>query len=139
MGAYRYKDLIDKTLFAKKETKLYRNAANDAKPYATVKAGNAIGVLYSWVGSKSNREIDWLMFYDANNKPYYVPMIANTLDEASLKQQGVKTVEELTKEKQDKEKKEAGAVSYYIEKYVPYLLGAIIIVPVLKSIIDKKL
>jgi hypothetical protein len=66
-------------------------------------------------------------------------MVANTLDEAVLKQQGVKTVEEITKDQADKAKKDAGAVSYYIEKYVPYLLGAIIAIPVLKSIIDKKL
>ena len=79
------------------------------------------------------------MFYDSNNKPYYVPMISGTLDEAALKQQGVKDVEEQTKEAEDKAKKDAGAVSYYIEKYVPYLLGAIIAIPVLKSIIDKKL
>lgn len=139
MAAYRYKDLIGKTMFAKKDISLYRTASNDAKPYATVKAGSAIGVLYSWVGAKSDRNIDWLMFYDATNKPYYVPMVANTLDEATLKQQGVKTVEQLTKEEQDKIKKDAGAVSYYIEKYMPYLLGAIVAVPVIKSIINKKL
>jgi hypothetical protein len=139
MALYKYKDLINKTIVAKADIKLYRNALDTAIPYAVIKAGNPIGVLYSWVSAKANRNVDWLMFYDSNNKAYYVPMISGTLDEAALKQQGVKDVEEQTKEAEDKAKKNAGAVSYYIEKYVPYLLGAIILVPVLKTIINKKL
>jgi hypothetical protein len=136
---YRWKDLIDKSIFIKGDAKLYRSASDNAIPYATIKAGNPAGVLYSWVSAKVGRSVDWLMFYDKNNKVYYVPVIEGTVDLASLKAQGVKTSEERSKEEEDKNKKDAGAVSYYIEKYVPYILGAIIIVPVLKSIIDKKL
>jgi hypothetical protein len=139
MASYKLKDIIDKPLRAKKTVSLYRNALDDAKPFAEVKAGSTIGILYSIVSAKAGRSFDWLMFYDSNNKAYYVPVKTGTLDEASLKEQGVKTVEEQSKEAEEKAKKDAGAVSYYIEKYVPYLLGAIIIIPVLKSIIDKKL
>lgn len=139
MPQYKLKDLINKSIIAKKDTRLYRNAADNAVPYATIKAGSRIGVLYSFVSAKAGRNIDWLMFYDINNRPYYTPVISGTLDTASLKDQGVKTVEEQTKEQQDKEKKEAGMFSFYLEKYIPYLIGAIIAVPVLKSLIDKKL
>jgi len=139
MASYKLKDIIDKPIRAKKEISLYRNALDTAVPYATVKAGSMIGILFSIVNAKAGRSVDWLMFYDSNNKAYYVPVKTGTLDEVSLKEQGVKTVEEQTKEEENKAKKDAGIVSYYIEKYVPYIIGAIIIIPVLKSIIDKKL
>jgi len=139
MASYRLKDIIDKNIRAVKNVDLYRNAIDNAIPFASVKAGNNIGILFSIVTAKAGRSIDYLMFYDSNNKAYYVPVKSGTLDEVDLKQQGAKTVEERTKEEENKAKKDAGAVSYYIEKYVPYILGAIIIVPVLKSIIDKKL
>jgi hypothetical protein len=139
MAQYRWRDLLDKSIYIKGDAKLYRNASDNAKPYATIKAGTPVGKLYSWVSAKEGRSVDWLMFYDINNKAYYVPVNQGTLDLATLKAQGVKTVEEITKEKQDKDKKDAGAFSYYIEKYIPWLIGAIIVVPVLKSIVDKKL
>lgn len=136
---YRWKDLLDKSIYIKGDAKLYRSAADNAVPYATIKAGNSVGVLYSWVSAKEGRSVDWLMFYDFNKKAYYVPVNQGTLDLASLKAQGVKTVEEITKEEQDKAKKNEGVVSYYLEKYIPWLIGAIIAIPVLKSVIDKKL
>lgn len=139
MGSYKLKDIIDKPIRAIKTVNLYRNALDTATSFAEVKAGSMIGILYSIVNAKAGRSIDWLMFYDNNRKAYYVPVQTGTFDELDLKQQGVKTVEEQTKQEADKAKKDAGLLSYYIEKYIPYILGAIIIVPVLKSIIDKKL
>jgi len=139
MANYNLKDIIDKTIRAKKDISLYRNAIDTALPYATVKAGSNIGVLYSVVTAKAGRSVDWLMFYDNFNIPYYVPVKTGTLDSADLKEQGAKTVEEQTKEKQKQEKKEAGLFSYYIELYAPYIIGAIILVPILKKVIDKKL
>jgi hypothetical protein len=139
MASYKLKDIIDKPIRAKKDVSLYRTAADTAQPYATVKAGSMVGVLFSIVNARAGRSVDWLMFYDSNNKAYYTPVKTGTLDEVSLKQQGVKTVEEQTKEKQREEKKEAGLVSYYIEMYAPYIIGAIILVPILKQVIAKKL
>lgn len=139
MASYKLKDIIDKPIRAKKDISLYRNALDTAIPYATVKAGSMIGTLFSIVTAKAGRSVDWLMFYDSNKKAYYVPVQTGTLDEISLKEQGVKSVEEQSKEAADKAKKDAGVVSYYIEKYVPYLIGAIIAIPVLKSLINKKL
>lgn len=139
MANYKLKDIIDKPIRAIKNVSLYRTAIDTAVPFAEVQAGSMIGILYSIVNAKANRSIDWLMFYDSNNKAYYVPVTTGTIDELSLKEQGVKTVEEQSKEAENQNKKDAGIISYYIEKYVPYLLGAIIIVPVLKSIINKKL
>jgi hypothetical protein len=139
MASYKLKDIVDKTIYAKKDVRLYRIPSDTAQPYATIKAGSTVGVLYSMVYAKAGRSVDWLMFYDSNNKAYYVPVKTGTLDEALLKQQGVKTVEEQTKEKQKEEKKEAGLVSYYIEMYAPFIIGAIILVPILKQYIAKKL
>ena len=134
---YRWKDLLDKAIYINQDAKLYRNAADNEIPYATIKKGTPVGNLYSWVNAKKGRSVDWLVFIDKTDKFYYVPVKLGTFDLAALKAQGVKTAEEQSKQEENKTKKDAGIVSYYIEKYVPYILGVIVAIPILKSIINK--
>jgi hypothetical protein len=140
MAQYSLAELVGKPLTAKNATKLYRTASNSAKSYASVKAGSSLGTLFSWLNPNENRSVIWFMFYDTFNKPYYVPYNKNLVDLNALKQQGIKTVDEITKdEKNKKDFEEKGAVRFYLEKYAPYLIGAIFLIPIAKKIIDKKL
>ena len=51
-----------------------------------------------------------------------------------LKKQGIKDVEEVTKEVEEKKDyEEKGAVRFYLEKYAPYIIGAIFFVLVKDS------
>lgn len=140
MGKFSVKDLIDKPLTAKVATKLYRTANDAAKPYASVAAGQPLGTLYSWISPNANTKTLWFAFYDTNNKPYYVKYAKNLISSDALKKQGVKDVEEVTKEAEEKKDyEEKGAVRFYLEKYAPYIIGAIFLIPIAKKLIDKKL
>jgi hypothetical protein len=140
MASYNVNDLIGKNLIAKNATKLYRSANDASKPYASVKAGTSLGVLYSWLNPNENRKTIWFMFYDTFNKPYYIPYTSNLVDVSALKEQGVKTTKEIVdKEKEKKDFQDKGAFRFYLEKYAPYLIGAIFLIPIAKKIIDKKL
>jgi len=138
--SYTIKDLLDKPLIAKKATKLYRLPYDSAKHYASVAAGQPLGTLYSWINPNANTKYVWFSFYDSKNKPYYVPYKPNLLNSDDLKRQGVKDVETQTKEKKEQEKLESkGTFRFYLEKYAPYIIGALFIVPIAKKIIDKKI
>lgn len=137
---YSLASLVGKPLLAKTATKLYRNPTDTSTNYASVKAGQTLGVLYSWVNPNANTNSLWFMFYDSQNKPYYVKYRIDLVDRDDLARQGIKDVETETKEKKEKEERESkGAVQFYIEKYAPFLIAAVFVIPIAKQIIDKKL
>jgi hypothetical protein len=137
---FNIKNLIGKPLTAKVATKLYRSPSDNAKHYASVAAGQSLGILFSWINPSSTSNSLWFMFYDSNNKPYYVKYGKSVLNVNDLKRQGIKDVETETKESKEKEDIEnKGAFRFYLEKYAPFLIGAIFIIPLAKKIIDKKL
>jgi hypothetical protein len=137
---FNIKNLIGKPLTAKVATKLYRTPSDNAKHFASVAAGQPLGILFSWINPSANSNSLWFMFNDSKNKPYYVKYTKTLLNPNDLKRQGIKDVETETKEIKEKEDLESkGSIRFYIEKYAPYLIGAIIIIPIAKKIIDKKL
>lgn len=137
---YSLKDLVGKPLTAKVNTKLYRSPNDKAKHYASVKAGQSLGILFSWINPNQNTKTLWFMFYDSMNKPYYVPYNQNLVDNKDLTRQGIKDVETQTKEDKEKQSfEEKGAFRFYLEKYAPYVIGAFIIIPIVNKLIDKKL
>lgn len=139
MSTYNFEQLIGKSIYAINNTSVYRTPYDDSKPIYNVKKGNLIGVLYSIVSPRPGRSNTWLMFYDSNNRAYYWPTKPNTVDEESLKIQGVKTIEQVTKEESEKKAYEdKGPIRFYIEKYAPLIIAALIIVPIAKQYISKK-
>lgn len=93
---YSINDVLDKTIIANKDTFIYRNANDTAKPIFTAKKGSNIGKVYSWVKPSEYSSFTWLQFYDNTNRPYYI----RTDDAATnyLKDQGVKDTATVTKE-----------------------------------------
>jgi hypothetical protein len=140
MAEFNITNLIDRPLTAKVATKLYRTANDAAKNYASVAAGQPLGTLYSWISPNANTKSLWFMFYDSNNKPYYVKYSANLISSDALIKAGVKDVEKAAKEAKDKQDfEDKGAIRFYLEKYAPYIIGAIFLIPIAKKLIDKKL
>lgn len=94
--SYNAGDLLDKTFKAKGRVPLYHAAYDNETPYTYVEPGQIIGVLYSWLSPTAGRTGLWWMFYDQDNKPYYVPHKegGNYIDESFFKDQGVLTTEE---------------------------------------------
>ena len=139
MASYNLANIIGKNIFAKAKTPLYRAANDLSKPFSSINAGQFVGNVYSYIKPGKNTTKTWLMYYDQQNKPYYSILTGSNIDEKSLKDQGVKTVEEETKAaKQKQEFEEKGAIRYYIEKYAPYLIAALFVVPIAKQLITKK-
>lgn len=134
MATYNLSELINKTIRAKSNVQLYRSANDNANPYATIKSGQPVGVLYSYINPSGNTKSLWFMFYDGNNKPYYAKYLQGSVDESNLKAQGVVSTEQKTKEASDMAKKESdGLFQFYIEKYVPYIIAGLFLIPLIKE------
>jgi len=113
---YSVEKLIGNIFKAKTSVPVYRSVYAK-KAFYTVPAGGNIGTLYSWIEKNG---VIWFMFYDSKKKPYYVKHIEGSgqIDASSFKTQGVKTVEEATKEQQQKEKESnMGQFELFISKY----------------------
>jgi hypothetical protein len=128
--------MLDKTLYAKTNTYGYKGYINE-KNKVIYKAGDYIGTIYSWVEQDNKL---FLMVYasasDYNNfKATFVPIFKGNLNIPELKE----AVELENKKKQleaDQAKKEVvGATQFYIEKYAPWIIGAIVVGIAFPSII----
>lgn len=129
-------DIVGKTLIAKKKISIYRSRS-DAKPFGFVNAGQPVGIVYSYLSPNLNYPNLWWMFKD-NNKVYYAEHKEGNFDISALTNQGVISTDEKTKiarSKQEKEQK--GVVSFYIEKYMPWIIVGIFAVPIIKDLIKK--
>jgi hypothetical protein len=98
------KSIIDLVVYVNVETPVYRNTQTGAKPVFNIKKGGAAGKLYSWINPGNNTQNQWLMFYDSNNKPYYIKITSNNINTQQLIRQGAKTVDEIVKEKEAENK-----------------------------------
>jgi hypothetical protein len=136
MAIFSAKNIVGKTLIAKKKVYLYISPGAK-NPIASINPGQTIGVVYSYLSPNKNRSQLWWMFQNGINF-VYVPHQEGSFDIKSLKDQGVISTEDTTKAEQEKlEKAQKGAVSYYIEKYVPWIIAGIFAVPLIKDLIKK--
>jgi hypothetical protein len=95
---YNLADLIGKSYFANGDLGLTRYAGDGAKVVFTVKKGTSVGTVFSYLSPASGRTNSWLMFYDDNQKPYYVELKPGVTDSKALQQQGVKSEQQKTDE-----------------------------------------
>lgn len=134
MAAYDVTQLVGKTMKATGNVPLYRVPLDSAPSVFTVKPGQSIGVVYSYLLPKEGRTALYLMFYDSANKPYYMRWGA-PVDTGFLKDQGVKSDEQLQAEKTDANKS-FGDKALDAVKYLAIAAG---IAYLTKAVIDKKL
>lgn len=140
---------IGKTFYAKKNRTKFRYPGDykttfpgQSKLYV-FKPGELIGVVYSWL--QKDGSLYW-MFYDSNNKAYYVQHDDTAIELTKQIQNVIKVAE--SKEKAETEAaiqqneqaliEAKGVIPYYIEKYAPWVLGAFILVSLGKSFIQRK-
>jgi hypothetical protein len=136
MAIFNAKDIVGKTLIAKKKVYLY-SSPDATNPLASINPGQTIGVVYSYLSPNKNRPQLWWMFQNGI-KYVYVPHQEGSFDVKSLKDQGAISTEDKTKEEQEKlQKQQKGAFAYYIEKYVPWVIVGIFAVPIIKDLIKK--
>lgn len=137
---YSVNQIIGKTLIAKVDTKLYSGTRGTPSVVGTVKAGQPIGIVYSYLRPDQADGRSWLMF-DSNGRFYFVPNEAAS--GTGLKDQGALTLKDEIKKEQEEEERRNDPFGYYLKKYgIPALLlggGIYAVVQLGKTVIEKKL
>lgn len=124
IGGQRYSvnQIIDKILIASRNTTVYSSGFDVSKPKYTVRAGEPIGKVTSYLLPREGRKSTWLEVQTRAGY-FYVPNEAVGGSVTTLKEQGAKTVAQEIKEETAKAEKDADPVGYYIKKFgLPALL-----------------
>ena len=90
---YLLNDIVGTTYFATREVGLTRLPNDGAAEVFTVKNGQPVGVVDSYLLPKMGRSSVWLAFNDNSGRPYYVEIKAGQTDVSKLSAQGVTDVE----------------------------------------------
>lgn len=118
MATIKVTQLLDKDIFVSNSVKsvnVRRNTSVNSDLLASIKRGERIGKVYTWaygLDAKNNKDETqiWLQLYEKYNNPSgfgaWVKLAPYILDTKSLRDQGVKTTAEQTKEEEDKKKNE---------------------------------
>ena len=108
---------VDKTLVAKKPVKIYRSPGGEI--VTTVKPGLSVGRVYSWVGGVDETPLHFMFYAPApmDKIPYYAKYEPGAFDYDLLREQGIKTVAEQTKEKEEANKPTSEKIFDYVKKY----------------------
>jgi hypothetical protein len=95
----------------------------------TIQSGGLLGNVYSWV--TKNGLVYW-QFYDKYNMPYYAKQDSN-IDFPGLND----VLKQVQDEAITKEIATKGALNYYLQKYLPWIVGGIVVALVLPKIIKS--
>lgn len=142
---YSLADLIGKTFFADVDVDVYTNkpVQYDLDPVGVVKAGQPIGVLYSWVTDSDGTIL--FMFEGANSNyantlgSYFVKNNAADFDVQAFKQQGVLSIDEQLAAEAAAKAKANMTFGDYAQRFFIYGLVAFAVVALGKAAIQKKL
>jgi hypothetical protein len=115
--SYTIDKLIGLTIKAKNPTAYYDLPTyyNTAKKLGTVKSGDLVGVLYSWVGGTADRPLH-LQFRRGDGTFYYVPMLPGQIDNDFNRAQGLTTTQEDKEKDEDKNKSFTDKLLDYFRK-----------------------
>jgi hypothetical protein len=119
--------VIGKNLFSKGAVDLLDLPGG--KVIKTIQSGGLLGSVYSYV--TYNGMVYW-QFYDTYNKPFYAKQDSN-IDFPGLNN----VLKQVQDEAIAKEIEKKGALNYYLQKYLPWLVGGIVVALVLPKIIKS--
>ena len=115
--------VIGKSLYAKGVVNVYSVPGAVAR---VINDGGLIGVVDSYL--TRNGEVYW-QFYNAYGVPYYVKHDTN------LSLPGLNDIlAKIKDENINKQIEEKGAVNYYLQKYLPWIVGAVVVAFVFPAI-----
>lgn len=128
--------MLNKDLYAFETTYGYTSAVFSNQYKKIYNAGDYIGKIYSW--RTVNNQL-YLIVYattnDYNNhKAIYVPIFVNNLKIIGLKEAIAAENAKKQAEADALKKEQVGATQFYIEKYGPWVLGAIVFIGVFPSL-----
>jgi hypothetical protein len=123
---YTVNQIIGKTLIASVDTKVYSGTKGTPAVVGTVKTGQPLGIVWSYLRPEQTDGRSWLMFESSYvpgtaAKVYYAPNEAAS--GTGLKEQGALTVKDEIKKEQEEALRRNDPVGYYLKKYgLPVLL-----------------
>jgi hypothetical protein len=133
MDTVNISKLINHDLYAKGNVNGYDSTLKTVTK--TFRSGNYIGKIYSYIVRDGN--IYYMLYlsdYDYNNfKPTFILHDPAIIDVPDLRE----ILQQIKNEKETAAIKEQGAVQYYTSKYLPYLIGAIVLAIALPTIIKS--
>ena len=120
--------VIGKNLYSKGAVDLV--SLPGGKVIKTIQSGGLLGNVYSWVNY--NGIIYW-QFYDTYKQPYYAKQDGNVsfpgLDDVLKQIQSEAVANEIEKK---------GALNYYLQKYLPWLVGGVVVALVLPAVLKSR-
>jgi len=120
--------VIGKNLYSKGAVDLV--SLPGGKVIKTIQSGGLLGNVYSYI--VSNGIVYW-QFYDTNKQPFYAKQDSNVsfpgLDEVLKQIQSEAVANEINKK---------GALNYYLQKYLPWLVGGVVVALVLPVLLKSK-
>jgi len=99
MATYSADDIVGKSLIAKRAINVYRGNDLTQSVY-TIKPGQTVGTVVSYLMPNDSREVLYWMFNDANGRAYYTKQVAGNYDIKTIKEQGVLTLDEKKKKEE---------------------------------------
>lgn len=136
MPTFNAEQIIGKTLFAKKDLAIWKLPRRPSKEQKgtiwkdiSVKNGDAIGTVYSYVGGTANDPLFWMFKTpDLNSGQigayFYVEHHEGDFDVKSLREQGVLTTKEIEDLKADADKSTGDKITDALKKGGKYILIA---------------
>lgn len=134
MASVTVDKLVNHNLYAKGTVKaLDSTFKNVAKTFT---AGQLIGNIYSWIqGSTGIYYMVYLTKADYDNfNPVYILHDASVLNVPDLPD----ILNQIEAEKKQAQIDKVGVVQYYLDTYLPYIVGAIVVAIVLPKILKAK-
>lgn len=100
-NTYNAAQVIGKTLYAFQDINLKREPSDSGNTVFTVKQGQPVGIVYSYLMPKEGRSNLYWVFKDANGREYYAEHKTGLFDFKALQGQGAKDTETIIKEQQE--------------------------------------
>ena len=121
--------VIGKTLFTKKRVNVYHNC-KDKTPMYSIAANRSAGVVTSYVQKSCDGELWWVFGKYDRNDPFDRQKNRYTIKH---EKGAFKITDEIRSEIDKKQKEEKGLFQFYIDKYLPWVGGFILLAIVLKN------
>lgn len=135
---YSAADIIGKTLIPKVEV-LVKRLPRDSDPYIyKVKAGQTLGVVYSYLEPSVERKSLYWMFKDTTGKPYYVEHASDRFSVKALQEQGVLSTWEQIQADQQANQPIVTTIKDTVIKIAWIGAAAFVLIKVLPGLISKK-
>ena len=137
MAIFSASDIVGKTLIANEPVTIKRIPEDSAPSVFTVKIGQPIGTVYSWISPGPNNKSLYWMFKDETGRNYYSEHKVGRYTIKALKSQGVLTEEEKLEKEKESNQPLTTTITKTITKLALIAGGAYVLVNVLPGILKK--